>query len=93
MAENYLRRRQRGGPGFSSDLSSDQEEFEEEEDGDIDLVEEENFAEIEEDDGLSDDEVPALEEVPQDQFFDAANFPHLREELELVENIGVNMQY
>ena len=56
-------------------------------------VEEENLAEIEEDDGLSDDEVPALEELPQDQFFDAANFPHLREELELVENIGVNMQY
>ena len=52
MAENYLRRRQRGGPGFYEDLSSDQEEFEEEEDGEIDLVEEENLAEIEEDDGF-----------------------------------------
>ena len=44
------------------------------------------MAEINEDDGSS-EEVPDSEKAPQDQFFDAANFPHLREVLELVENM------
>ena len=88
MAHNYLRHR-RGGAGFYEELSSDSEEYEEHDE--LDPVEGENVAElgiILDDDFLEEDGVPGLEEAPPDGalFNEIEDFPHLREDLELLGN-------
>ena len=88
MAHNYLRHRI-GGAGFYEEISSDSDEYEENDE--LDPVEEENAAELGvnfDDDFLEDDGVPGLEEAPADGalFNEFENFPHLREDLELLAN-------
>ena len=88
MAHNYLRHRI-GGAGFYEEISSDSDEYEENDE--LDPVEEENAAELGvnfDDDFLEDDGVPGLEEAPADAalFNEFENFPHLREDLELLAN-------
>ena len=66
MTPNYLRRRI-GGAGFYEEISSDSDEYEENDE--LDPVEEENAAELGvnfDDDFLEDDGVPGLEEAPAD---------------------------
>ena len=88
MAHNYLRHRI-GGAGFYEEISSDSDEYEENDE--LGPVEEENAAELGvnfDDDFLEDDGVPGLEEAPADGalFNEFENFPHLREDLELLAN-------
>ena len=88
MAHNYLRHRI-GGAGFYEEISSDSDEYEENDE--LDPVEEENAAELGvnfDDNFLEDDGVPGLEEAPADGalFNEFENFPHLREDLELLAN-------
>ena len=95
MAHNYLRHRI-GGAGFYEEISSDSDEYEENDE--LDPVEEENAAELGvnfDDDFLEDDGVPGLEEAPADAalFNEFENFPHLREDLELLANFQAKAYY
>ena len=88
MAHNYLRHRI-GGAGFYEEISSDSDEYEENDE--LDPVEEKNAAELGvnfDDDFLEDDGVPGIEEAAADGalFNEFENFPHLREDLELLAN-------
>ena len=99
MAENYLRPRRggRGGEGFYEEFQSESDENEDYENEDyeneeFDPVEHENLLEMEEDsdeDEGEDQNIPDLEDIPPDPPFnlgDLGNFPHLAEDLELVQN-------
>ena len=91
MSDNYLRHR-RGGRGFYEELPSDSEEEEDENydefEEELDPVEAENLAEMEEEgdfDEIPDvGEIPDLEDIPHGNPFDLDNFPHLRDDLELL---------
>ena len=86
MSDQYLRHR-RGGRGFYEEIPSDiDEDYEDEEEPEVDPLEHEHLEEMGdfELDEIPGDEVPDLEEIPPGNPFDPDDFPHLRDDLELL---------